>query len=658
MNVSDPGEAAPVDRYCDIVMEGGITSGLLYPVAVAELAKNYRFKSIAGSSIGAFAAAVTAAAEFGRRHGSFDGFRILEKLPESLAREKNGETHLFWMFRPEPSTRRLYEVFIATLNRSAWSGRLVAGGFAAFRQYRRAAGIGVLLAVVLFAACLAMIGLLALGGALHGGWLTALGILALLGCIGAFVGLALVGAITGVIAAAICDLRSGLVPNGFGLCKGGPRVVGETGEPDPAVEPLPLTVALHRLIQACAGRTQPDAPPLTFDDLCDAPGFPPAWLPADSLPPSQRRRSIDLQMYATNLAHGRPYRFPAVPADDMGRLFFKPAELEPYFPKAVISHLVGYAVPYKPNPSSRSDPPVANVASDILELPQGKLPIVFAARLSLSFPLLISAVPLWTIDYEGPLVTRGMKRCWISDGGLCSNFPIHLFDNFVPKWPTFGISLHTHPDLPSRKRVWLPKIHTHGRADLRNPRDPESVTSPLSKLGNFVSSIWLATWHWNDMTLMRMPAVRDRVVRIFLEEEEGGINLRLSSKEILQLAQRYGKPAAEAFLEKFVDGAGWDEHRWVRMNALLVAVRDRIAALKYGIGQRHQATPLRTQIRAAQTKAPLRGPGEVPISKEQAAELDALLAAFESLEQAFVDAGDLKPYEPLPQPILRMRYPA
>jgi deferrochelatase/peroxidase EfeB/predicted acylesterase/phospholipase RssA len=646
-------DTAPPDRYCDIVMEGGITSGLLYPAAVGELAKKFRLKCIGGTSIGAFAAAATAAAEFARRNGSLDGFSLLQNLPERLAHVKHGETHLFWMFRPEPDTRRLFRVFLATLNRSSWTGRVGAAIGAAFCQYRRAAGIGVAVVTLLFVACLAMVVLLAIAGASHGGWLIALGALAIVGCIAAYLGLAIVAASIGVVVAALSDVRNGLVPNGFGLCKGGPRIVRETGRPDPKLDPLPLTVTLHRLIQACAGRTQPDAAPLTFEDLWNAPGFPPAWLPA-SLPKGQRHRSIDLQVYTTNLTYGRPYRFPAVPGDDMGRLFFRAAELAPYFPQSVMNHLVGYAVPYAPK--AWSDPPVENVESDILELPQAKLPIVVAARLSLSFPLLISAVPLWAIDFEPSKPDRKMQRCWFSDGGLCSNFPIHLFDAFVPKWPTFGISLQTRSKVRSNQRVWLPTWHRQGRGDLRSTRDPE-LGSPLAKLGNFLSCLWLATWRWNDMTQMRMPGVRDRVVRVFLEEREGGINLRISPQEILGLARKYGKPAAEAFLKKFVDGPGWDEHRWVRVNSLLVALRDRVHLLKYAIAQRHQATPLREQIRAAESRAPLTGPGEKVIEANQAFELQRLIAALEALEQAYVDAGDTEPYIPNPRPSLRMRYP-
>ena len=54
------------DRYCDLTMRGGTTSGVVYPLAVASLARHYEFKQIGGASAGAIAAAFTAAAERGR----------------------------------------------------------------------------------------------------------------------------------------------------------------------------------------------------------------------------------------------------------------------------------------------------------------------------------------------------------------------------------------------------------------------------------------------------------------------------------------------------------------------------------------------------------------------------------------------------------------
>jgi hypothetical protein len=44
-------------KYCDMVMKGGITSGVVYPTAICELATQYQFRNIGGASAGAIAAA-------------------------------------------------------------------------------------------------------------------------------------------------------------------------------------------------------------------------------------------------------------------------------------------------------------------------------------------------------------------------------------------------------------------------------------------------------------------------------------------------------------------------------------------------------------------------------------------------------------------------
>ena len=53
-------------KQCDLIMKGGVTSGVVYPPAILELAKDYRFRSVGGTSAGAIAAAAAAAAEYGR----------------------------------------------------------------------------------------------------------------------------------------------------------------------------------------------------------------------------------------------------------------------------------------------------------------------------------------------------------------------------------------------------------------------------------------------------------------------------------------------------------------------------------------------------------------------------------------------------------------
>ena len=218
-----------------------------------------------------------------------------------------------------------------------------------------------------------------------------------------------------------------------------------------------LTPWLHSKIQKAAGRDAKDKP-LTFGDLWDAKGFPPTWR---SIPEGVRKRSIDLQVFSTNLAHGRPYVFPlAEPETGESRfrshepLYFTEAEMEKYFPPEVVQWMVE-----KSPAKSKED------GKDMLELPEPEhFPVVLATRMSLAFPFLISAIPLYAVDRD-LTDERKFRRCWFSDGGISSNFPIHLFDGLVPVWPTFGI--HLEPAIMrNRKKFYLPSSTMKA---MRNP---------------------------------------------------------------------------------------------------------------------------------------------------------------------------------------------
>ena len=60
-------EFADAAAPCDLVLKGGAASGFVYSGTIVELAKTYRLQSIGGTSAGAGAAGVAAAAEYGRR---------------------------------------------------------------------------------------------------------------------------------------------------------------------------------------------------------------------------------------------------------------------------------------------------------------------------------------------------------------------------------------------------------------------------------------------------------------------------------------------------------------------------------------------------------------------------------------------------------------
>jgi predicted acylesterase/phospholipase RssA len=97
---------ATPQKSCDLVMKGGITSGVVYPMAVVELAREYRFDNIGGTSAGAIAAVITAAAEFGREEGGFDK---VAKLPDDLSK------NLLEKFQPTPKLKPLFDLLIASM---------------------------------------------------------------------------------------------------------------------------------------------------------------------------------------------------------------------------------------------------------------------------------------------------------------------------------------------------------------------------------------------------------------------------------------------------------------------------------------------------------------------------------------------------------------
>ena len=634
---------APRFRYCDLVMKGGITSGVVYPKAIAKLSRHYRFKSIGGTSAGAIAAAVTAAAEYQRRkNDSQAGFLLLEALPRKLQEDVSPpwrqwlqrtfklskRSRLLSLFQPEPVARRLFSVLIGSLN---------AGG-----TWRRVGAIALGLLRAYWPVTLAV-----LAGALavHGyalSWAAALPWL-------------LVALVAGIGLWVYRDLTHGLVDNRFGMCSGMGEQRGNKA----------LTPWLHEQIQTAAGLPL-DGDPLTFGDLWTAPGFPPPWL---EQAPGQPIRSIDLQMFSTNLGHGRPYIFPLrgkskTPSRfrDEERLYFRPDELKLYLPSEVLAWMEAHSAEYSVAPGREgSDPPPE---PGLRELPEPEhFPVLLAARMSLSFPLLFSAVPLWAVDHNPPRGKRKFRRCWFSDGGISSNFPMHLFDGLVPAWPTFGINLEAK--IEDRDMVYLPAGYEEGHGEYWFGIDERG--GPASRFGGFLGSIANATQNWNDNTLSRMPGVRDRIARVRLTPLEGGMNLDMSDERIRDVSER-GARAAEALVQRFTamnpDGPqtqGWDEQRFVRLAVLLKMIEARgagvLGALSPNCGH---VTDFKTLIERAtrqpgQADVPLPPGCEEPLTPGQQAALYAMLDALGQLVALPLDSLDRFSFKPIPHPELRVR---
>lgn len=633
-HMSDAHATTPPDRFCDLVMKGGITSGIVYPPAIAELAREYRFKNIGGTSAGAIAAAVAAAAEYQRRRtGSLSGFQRLARLPAELGEtDAKHNTRLFKLFQPDPPCRRLFGILAGSLNQKTTMRRAFAIVGSSIRSYWISSAGSIALGVLV--------------GYLHSMITGALLLSMIAGVLVVLVTLPVF-----VLLAIYLDATRSVVNNNYGLCKG--LTPGQTRRPGHNTVPA-LTDWLHALIQEAAG-LQLDKP-LTFGNLWDAPGGPKAADSKGDMVPVPR--SIDLRMFTTNLAHGRPYVFPheRFPA----RLFFNPEEIRLYLPKQVFEWFVERSLPYEPNPLLPFSDPEESVARklNLREIPASEdVPILLAARMSLSFPLLFSTVPLWAIDYEHPS-PRTFKRCMFSDGGISSNFPMHLFDGLVPQWPTFGINLEEK--LPDREGMtFLPEHYMEGIAD-RWTRFDEQARNP-TRMGGFLVSIISAMQNWNDNMLSRMPGVRDRVVRVRLTQDEGGLNLNMDKNVIKAVSDR-GQEAAAKLIARFLGPPpangwdGWSFQRWVRLDVLLSALYRKTGGVFGGLNNSvPHSKSYRELIQLAIGSAP---PGhDEPLTPEQAVAVEALITALNGLAVAFGTSAPGYPNDPLPQPDLRVRPP-
>lgn len=631
-------------RFCDLVMKGGITSGIVFPKAVAELARQYRFRNIGGTSAGAIAAAATAAAEFRRATDADDpeyGFEKLGHLAAYLAERPDGRhSRLFGLFRPEQQTRRHYAILAAMLNRDTAAARIVRGVVATWRGFPLAALLGALPGVIL---------LVALRG---GGWIDVVA-----GIVAGFV--VVLGAATASAFAAATSLAKALPQQEFGLARG--HAADESVEQSPL-----LTDWLHTYLQDLAGRDL--SHPLTFGDLDDV-----------VLDESNGIVGINLQMMTTALSMGRPFSLPF--RND--RFYFDPSELGRFFPKEVVAWMIA-----QPGDARNDARDQAMAALGYRPLPaRSTLPVIVAVRLSLSFPILLAGVPLYRYGWESgvvdhvaaahsegdtvshsrasevdaarsagqaPRFTRaGVRRVIFSDGGICSNFPVQMFDSVLPGWPTFGINLRDDLDEAGNEaqRAYLPP---RGRS--LPPEHYAIAQSGFAGVVSFAAAIIRTMQNWRDNLQRAAPGFRDRIVTVRHTKREGGLNLDMPARTITTMATS-GALAAHALIDAFArpDDPRQDHftyHRWIRVRSLLSVMQAVLHEIHDGVTVLENDPPYPDLLRDA--------PGYVGRSyqlSQQARNAAAqVLEALDRLDHELQEAGiDYDKGAPRPQVELRIQ---
>lgn len=538
------------DKYCDLVMKGGITSGIVYPNAVLSLARQYRFKNIGGTSAGAIAAAVAAAAALGDRR-SHAGEAVAEQVGfpglAAVSAQLSTRGFIYRLFQPAAGAHTAYRLLVMLTGKSHLPRK-----------------IACLLAAVFAIAPLEL--LVALAGLLGIGWLVA----GVDGIIATLLPSLLCAYGAGVLAAALRIARVAR-RNLLGLCNG--------TTPPGAATPA-LTDWLHERLQALSGK--PSSQPLTFGDLHQAPRYPDE--PA-------AEQAISLKMITTCVSHTEPRTLPFSAA----HFWFVREEFAQLFPASVVDWLVAQA-----------GAPEQVEGRTYYRLVDGdRLPVLVATRMSLSFPLLISAVPLHeparrerrcepppassaprgtdtVADSMEGLTSAGQncgsmitafRVCWFSDGGISSNFPIHLFDAALPRWPTFGINLvyPRHADAvslladagdPVERAVFLPTENRQGWQ-----RSYHSIARPLAaaEMSGFLFSIVSTMQNWRDVLQARAPGYRDRIVHVSLQGDEGGMNLDMPQDVLARIAAK-GSVAGARFC-----GFSFHNHYWIRWRNLASA---------------------------------------------------------------------------------------
>ena len=376
-----------------------------------------------------------------------------------------------------------------------------------------------------------------------------------------------------------------LPANHFGICNG----LRPKGAPQ---QPEAVTEWLHRQVQRIAGRSVGD-PPLTIGEL--------------------REQDIELKTVTTNLNLGRPYVLPFAETSDpqnhgadaaaSARFIFRRQDMEALFPEEIVDHLVKRAFP----------PGGWRLPKDFHFLPAERdLPATVAARMSMSFPLFFSSIPLFQLPRRMveaaaacALEKEDLIPSWFSDGGIASNFPIHFFDAWIPSRPTFGITLrylpeevaagkgrhdsaarhyydalgergaktaptpiardaHTVPGPEAVKDVWLPQPGERVAPDWTPLREPTSTAhGTLGEVWNFLWSVFDTAQNYRDNMQAELPSYADRVVQVRLEPNEGGFNLKMPRETIAKVVGK-GNDAGTLVLHEF----SFDQHQWVRFRML------------------------------------------------------------------------------------------
>lgn len=315
--------------------------------------------------------------------------------------------------------------------------------------------------------------------------------------------------------------------NGFGICPGASQ--SWAGKPA-------FTDWFSERLNDLAGIKDSNKP-LTFGDL--------------NGDHASNKNAVNLVVLSTSVTDGRMVK---IPFEQSESYLFLESDWAGKIPANALSWMIK-------NSRTITLPDAEKGEREYHYLPETKeLPVIVAVRMSMSFPLLFTTTKLYRIrdQYKAP------QPVVFTDGGVTSNFPIHFFDNIWPSRPTFGITLDRTDS--TNLGALAPRFGTE--------ISEEGIPRQLSEVRDFISALLSTMQDWSDNEQSNLLSARQRIVRIPLLQEEGGLNLTMPPELIDKLIER-GRKAGEKFGE-FDE----EQHRWTRFVSSMVSFAESHAGMK------------------------------------------------------------------------------
>ncbi len=171
-----------------------------------------------------------------------------------------------------------------------------------------------------------------------------------------------------------------------------------------------------------------------------------------------------------------------------------------------------------------------------------------------------------------------------------------------------------------------------------------------------MGSIVDAARNWTDTLQTMVPGYRDRIAHIYLNPQQGGLNLNMPSKTVQEVSE-YGCDAAARLADRYLRGIDngqptpmtWDNQRWIRYRSAMELLRDFLSRFRTSFQNPEPGDRTYAQLIERDEYTP-----PASYTEEQRECARDITPALADLGQELGDC-DLAKNAPSPEPSLRVR---